>query len=143
MIANMPKFAQAPIQNYLETGQFRDHSKEQIPTDKEEIAQMLEQTETFIAADNSKDDMDPRPGKIETTDDFFGPVKAEYERSEDGKSLETFFNIGSGDMSAVVYTRNSPESLDVITVTPNGGSDDGVMHFSHNDPNGSFMTFKD
>ena len=145
MIANMPKYASAPIKNYLETGNFKDHEKFPMENDQEskaEVAEMVAQSETFIAADNTKDDMDKRPGVIETTDDFFGPVHAEYVKSDDGKSFEMFYEIGNDQFGATIYTRNTPESLDVITVSPHGGGDDGVMHHSYVDPDGSFMTLK-
>lgn len=140
MINGMPSHAQAPIKNYLETGNFKDHQKIPMPNDEStrDAAKDMKQTmDAFVASDNTAADSDKRPGRITSEDGFFGPLTGGFEHSGDGKTTESFVIIGGQD-GAVLYSRNSPSGLDVITVGSFDGSD-GVMHFS-SDPDGHFMT---
>jgi hypothetical protein len=146
MISGMPQYAQAPIRNYLETGNFKDHQKFPLPNDtdtKETQNQLQQNFESYVASDNTAADSDKRSGYLTTQDPFFGTVTGRTEASADGQSTEAFMILQGvgGNQDAVMYSRSTPQGLDVITVGSVDGSD-GVMHFSNNDPNGHFMTFE-
>lgn len=142
MISGMPKHAQGPIKNYLETGNFEDHEKFPMPNDEETLetkANFEANIDAFVKSDQGPEDSNDTPGQITTQDKFFGEVTGAFKKSEDGKTLESFMVIG-GEDGAVMYNRSTPDGLDMITVGSKDGGD-GVMHFSNTDPNGHFMSF--
>ena len=139
MINKLPAWSQPTVKQYLETGQFKDHKP--VPMDPNEAAEgkemMQGMIDAYVAQDNTSADSNPAKGVIETQEDFFGSVRAEYQ-NENG--IKEGFATVAGREGSVVYIRNTEKALDVLVVSNEQGADDGVFHFSHSDPNGSFMT---
>ena len=147
MLTNqLPSWGKAPIENYLKTGDFKNH--ERFPVPQNEMQEGVDEAKAlrdfFVASDNSETDPDKRPGFVEGSLPWLGDYKGQFKESEDGNSMETVQHFGSADNSneAIIYTRQTPDSFDQIVVTRKpDGADDGAWHFSSSDANGSYMTF--
>ena len=97
MINQLPKFAQKPVQNFLKTGQFKNHVSE--PLDKSDIKDLVqnftEMPREILAQDNSSIDLDPKVGVVETREDsFIGEITSRYEAGADGDSFEGYMLLG-------------------------------------------------
>ena len=138
MINKLPAWSQPTVKQYVETGQFKDHKP--VPMEPSEAAEgrelLLGMIDAYVSQDNTSVDSNPAKGVIETQEDFFGSVRAEYQNENDVK--EGFATVAGRE--SVVYIRNTEKALDVLVVSNEQGADDGVFHFSHSDPNGSFTT---
>lgn len=141
MIKGMPQYAQGPIQNYLDTGNFKNHNKELIPQEadpKGAIAEFRSNVDQFIAMDNVEGvDLDPRVGRLKV-EDFF-TISGGYEKS-DGVT-EMFQLLGTEQEGAVIYSRDNGEQMDLVTVSNAPGAEEGVQHYDGVNPEKSFMTF--
>lgn len=143
MIKGMPAYATSAIQNYLDTGNFKDHAKESIPSEMDPKGMMENyraNMDEYIQADNTDIDLDPRPGHLKM-DGFFNST-GRFETAEDG-TVETFQLIGNDAQSAVIYSRDSGDTLDIVTVSNVEGAEEGVQHMNGENPEKSFMTFGD
>lgn len=143
MIDRMPKYSQAPVRNYLETGKFKDQTPTAIPA--EEAAKMGEDfllmSLGIMSQDNTEIDSNPAPGIMDVKDDFFGNAHLEFEASTDMTTTQGFATVGQGENGATVFARNTVEALDLVVVSSQEGVDDGVVHIDHAQPENSFMTF--
>ncbi len=144
MIDRMPKYSQAPVRTYLETGKFKDQTPTPIPA--EEATQMGEDILLMSLGIMSQDnvpevDSNPAPGIMDVKDDFFGNAHLEFEASSDMTSTQGFAQIGTNESGATVFARNTVEAIDLIVVSSQEGVDDGVVHIDHAKPENSFMTF--
>ena len=145
MIDRMPKYSQAPVRNYLETGKFKDQTAAPIPADEAtELGEdILMMSLGIMAQDNTEVDSNPAPGVMDVKDDFFGPTHLEFEASTDMTTTQGFAQLGNAESGATIFARNTVESLDVVVVTDVEGADDGVIHIDHIKPENSFTTFAD
>lgn len=147
MINRMPQYSQAPVKNYLETGNFKDHAKTPIPA--EEVGPMTEEflmlTLGIMSQDNTQADSNPAEGIIQSKDQFFGDVRVEFEKmeSQDPTATQGFGVIGTDTEGAVGYARNTSDALDIVIVSNVEGSDDGVIHLDQKNPENSFMTLSE
>lgn len=145
---NLPQWCKSQIQGYLKTGELKGGDK--IPQSTAEMKpnadEFIAQNDWFVANDNNPaEDSDPRPNHVAGATPYLGNFTGEIEKSEDGKSVETYrhYGAGSGGNEAVIYTKSSPESFDQVVLTKDKGPDDSALHYTPNDPNGSFFILMD
>ena len=138
MIKGMPKHAQTAIQNYLDTGNFKDHVNgetfQNAQENKDTIANFRKNIDEFISADNDPDlDLDPRDGYIRM--EGFFDITGRHETAADG-TKEAFQDFGG----AIMYFRDSGDALDIIATSDNPSHDEGVQHYDAKDHTKSFMS---
>jgi hypothetical protein len=143
MISNMPKYAQAPVKNYLETGKFKDHTPDPIPAD--EVASATEELQMLalgvMSQDNTEVDSNPKEGVIDAHDSFFGDTHIEFENiGEDATKVHGFGTLGTNEEGATAYVRQTPEAMDFIIVGAGEHVEEGVIHLDQVDASKSFMT---